>query len=121
MKSAPRLIAVMRKELLQLKRDRLTFAMIVGIPVMQMLLFGYAINTDIRNLKAAVANQANSHLSREFIADLGETQVLDLRYVVNTPQEIEDYYQFQYNEHRIWGATAHIILQLIKHCEKKLL
>jgi len=79
----------MRKELLQLKRDRLTFAMIVGIPVMQMLLFGYAINTDVRNLVSAVANQANSHLSREFIADLGQTQVLDLRYSVDTPQEIE--------------------------------
>ncbi len=90
MKSAPRLLAIMRKELLQLKRDRLTFAMIVGIPVMQMLLFGYAINTDIRNLVAAVANQANSHLSREFIADLGQTQVLDLRYVVDTPREIEE-------------------------------
>jgi ABC-2 type transport system permease protein len=88
-KAATRLFAIMRKEVLQLKRDRLTFAMIVGIPVMQMLLFGYAINTDIRNLKSAVANQADSHLSREFIAALGETQVLDLRYVVNTPQEIE--------------------------------
>ena len=85
----PRLLAVMRKELLQLKRDRLTFAMIVGIPVMQMLLFGYAINTDIRNLKSAVANQSNSHLSRQFIADLGQTQVLDLQYVVDTPQELE--------------------------------
>ncbi len=89
MKTAPRLLAVMRKELLQLKRDRLTFAMIVGIPVMQMLLFGYAINTDVRNLKSAVANQANTHLSRQFIADLGQTQVLDLRYVVDTPQELE--------------------------------
>jgi len=85
----PRLLAVMRKELLQLKRDRLTFAMIVGIPVMQMLLFGYAINTDIRNLKSAVANQSNSHMSRQFIADLGQTQVLDLQYAVDTPQELE--------------------------------
>jgi ABC-2 type transport system permease protein len=79
----------MRKELLQLKRDRLTFAMIVGIPVMQMLLFGYAINTDVRNLVSAVANQSNSHLSRQFVADLGQTQVLDLRYVKGTPQELE--------------------------------
>ena len=44
--------------------------MIVGIPVMQMLLFGYAINTDVRNLRAAVADQASTHLSREFVADL---------------------------------------------------
>ncbi len=89
MKSASRLFAVMRKELLQLKRDRLTFAMIIGIPVMQMLLFGYAINTDVRNLVSAVADQSNSHLSRQFIAELGQTQVLDLQYVVDTPQEIK--------------------------------
>ena len=89
MKSASRLLAVMRKEFLQLKRDRLTFAMIVGIPVMQMLLFGYAINTDVRNLASAVANESNSHLSRQFVADLEQTQVLDLQYVVETPREIE--------------------------------
>jgi ABC-2 type transport system permease protein len=86
---APRLLAVMRKELLQLKRDRLTFAMIVGIPVMQMLLFGYAINSDVRNLVSAVADQSNSHLSHQFLAELGQTQVLDLRYVKDTPQELE--------------------------------
>ena len=89
MKSAPRLLAIMRKELLQLKRDKLTFAMIVGIPVMQMLLFGYAINTDIRNLNAAVADQSNSHLSRQFIADLGQTQVLNFGPAVATPQQLE--------------------------------
>lgn len=79
----------MKKELLQLRRDRLTFAMIIGIPVMQMLLFGYAINTDVRNLSAAVADQSNTHLSRAFLADLGQTQVLNLRYIVDTAEEIE--------------------------------
>jgi len=89
-RSASRLLAVMRKELLQLKRDRLTFAMIVGIPVMQMLLFGFAINTDVRHLAAAVANQSGSHLSRQLIAEVQETQVIDLRYVVETPEQIEE-------------------------------
>lgn len=89
MTSISRLLAVMRKEFLQLKRDRLTFAMIVGVPVMQMLLFGYAINTDVRNLASAVADQSGTHLSRQFVADLGQTQVLDMRYTVETPREIE--------------------------------
>jgi len=89
-KSAIRLMAVMRKELRQLKRDRVTFAMIVGIPIMQMLMFGYAINTDVRNLAAAVADQADSHLSRQFIADLGQTQVLDFRHVVDTAAQLEE-------------------------------
>jgi ABC-2 type transport system permease protein len=89
MRRHARIYAVMKKELLQLRRDRLTFAMIVGIPVMQMLLFGFAINTDVRNLSAAVADQSNTHLSREFVANLGQTQVLNLRYVVDTAEEIE--------------------------------
>ncbi len=58
-----RLIAIMRKELLQLRRDRISMGMIVGLPVVQLLLFGYAINMDVRNLKAAVVDQANTHLS----------------------------------------------------------
>ena len=84
-----RLFAVMRKELRQLKRDRITVAMIVGIPIGQMLLFGYAINTDVRNLKSAVANQANTQLSRQFVAELRETQVLDFRFSVESPAELE--------------------------------
>ena len=90
MSHGARIAAIIRKELLQLRRDRLTFAMIVGIPVMQMLLFGYAINTDVRNLSAAVADQSNTHLSRQFVADLAQTQVLNIRYDVDTAAEIED-------------------------------
>ena len=56
MKSLIRIMAVLRKEFLQLSRDRLTFGMIVGIPLMQLLMFGYAINTDVRNLTAASAD-----------------------------------------------------------------
>ena len=90
MKSISRLLAVMRKEFLQLKRDRLTFGMIVGIPVMQMLIFGFAINTDVRNLSAGIANESGSHLSRQLIADLEQTQVVKIRYVVDTATELEE-------------------------------
>jgi ABC-2 type transport system permease protein len=90
MMSASRLFAIVRKELIQLRRDRLTFGMIVGIPIVQMLLFGYAINTDVRDLRAAVANQSGSHLSRQFLSALGETQVLDFVAVRNGPAELEE-------------------------------
>jgi len=65
-----RISAVMVKEVRQLARDRLTFAMIVGIPLMQMLLFGYAINFDVRDLRAAVVDEAGTSLSRAIVADL---------------------------------------------------
>ncbi len=75
MTSLSRLLAITKKEVLQMRRDRLTFGMIVGIPVIQMLLFGYAINTDVRNLRTVVVDQADSHLSRELVDELRETPI----------------------------------------------
>jgi ABC-2 type transport system permease protein len=89
MKSLSRLLAVMRKEVRQLRRDRLTFGMIFGIPLMQILLFGYAINTDVRNLRTAVADEAGTQLSREFVARLSATQVTDIQARVANTAELE--------------------------------
>jgi len=89
-KGPRRLLAVMRKEFRQLRRDRITFGMIVGIPVIQILLFGYAINYDVRNLEAAVADQAGTHRSRQFVADLGRTQVVDVTMNVASPEALEE-------------------------------
>jgi ABC-2 type transport system permease protein len=89
MKPLSRLMAITRKEVRQMRRDRLTFAMIFGMPLMQILLFGYAINMDVRNLRTAVADEANTHLSREFIAALGTTQVTDIQYRVATADDLE--------------------------------
>ncbi|MDD9890447.1 MAG: ABC transporter permease [Gammaproteobacteria bacterium] len=88
MKSLIRIFAVMRKEFLQLSRDRLTFGMIVGIPLVQLLMFGYAINTDVRNLSAAFADEADTHLSREFMAELSASQVINLNQRVSSVQEL---------------------------------
>ena len=80
MKSWQRLMAVLRKEVWQLRRDRLTFGMIFGIPIMQIMMFGYAINTDVRHIQTAVVDQANTQLSRSLIADLQASQVINVRY-----------------------------------------
>lgn len=84
-----RLLAVMRKEFQQLRRDRITFAMIVGIPVAQILLFGYAINFDVRDLSAAVADQAQTHASRQFVDNLQQSQVLRIEEHVETAAQLE--------------------------------
>ncbi|MCE7949694.1 MAG: ABC transporter permease [Xanthomonadales bacterium PRO7] len=84
-----RLFAIVVKELRQLRRDKLTFAMIVGIPTMQLLLFGYAINMDIRHLPAAVLDQARTAQSRQMIAAIAQTQVLDLDFRLRTPQDVD--------------------------------
>jgi ABC-2 type transport system permease protein len=87
--SLRRLRAVAVKEIRQLSRDRVTFGMIVGVPMMQMLLFGYAINFDVRNLATVVQDQANSSMSREFLAQLRATQVVNVRYVTDSAAELD--------------------------------
>ncbi|MBS1247008.1 MAG: transporter [Proteobacteria bacterium] len=84
-----RLFAIIQKEVRQLLRDRLTFAMIVGIPMMQIILFGYAINTDVRHLRGAVADEAGTQLSRELVDAVQASQVLDMTRRARDAAELE--------------------------------
>jgi ABC-2 type transport system permease protein len=68
--SFSRLWAMIVKEFIQMRRDRLTFAMMVGIPLMQLVLFGYAINTDPKHLPTVVLAYDHSDLTRSFVAAL---------------------------------------------------
>lgn len=77
MSALQRIAAIMSKEVRQLARDRLTFGMIVGIPLMQILLFGYAINTDVRHLEAGIADLAGTSLSRRLATDMQASQVVE--------------------------------------------
>ena len=85
-----RLWAVVLKELRQLRRDRVTLAMIVGIPVLQLVLFGYAINLNLRGLDAAIADQAGTAGSRALVMDMLATRVIDTTRDAHTPQELMD-------------------------------
>jgi ABC-2 type transport system permease protein len=84
-----RTLAVAKKEVRQLRRDRFTAGMIVGLPAIQLMLFGYAINTDVRHLRAGVADEANTQLSRRLVDDAGASQVVDFVARVRTPAELE--------------------------------
>ena len=64
--SLSRTRAVMVKELLQLRRDRLTLAMMAALPMVQLTLFGYAIDTDVRHIPTVVYDQDHSAQSRDF-------------------------------------------------------
>ena len=65
--SLERVAAVLRKEFVQLRRDRLTFAMLIGVPIMQLVLFGYAINADPKHLPTAVVALDQSPLVRSIV------------------------------------------------------
>jgi ABC-2 type transport system permease protein len=70
--------SVVRKEFLQLKRDRITFAMIIGIPLIQMTLFGFAINTDPKHLPTAVIAADQSEFTRSFVAAMRNSDYFDI-------------------------------------------
>ena len=88
--SLRRLFSIVLKELRQLRRDRLTFGMIIGIPTMQLLLFGFAINLDVRHLDTAVLDQADTARSREFVAEIAASQVINLRQHLSAPQQLDE-------------------------------
>lgn len=71
-----RIQAIVSKELIQLKRDKMTFAMIVMIPMIQLLMFGYAINTNIRHIPVGVVDYSQSALSRVLKQTVSATQVV---------------------------------------------
>ncbi len=73
-----RLRAVARKELRQLLRDRLTLGFVVGVPAVQLLLFGYAINQDVRHVATGVVDHSSTHVSRHLVAQLEATQTFDV-------------------------------------------
>lgn len=90
MKLSPlRIAAIMVKEFTQLRRDRVTYAMILAIPIMQLMLFGYAINTDPRHLPAALISHDTSTLADTVIAAIEQTSYVDIRYLPRSEAEMD--------------------------------
>ncbi len=92
---------IAKKELLQLRRDRLTLAMMLILPVMQLLLFGYAINTDVRNIPTVVYDQDRTAASRDLAQSLRATGFYDL------VGEAQDYDEI---EHALRAGRARVAL-----------
>jgi ABC-2 type transport system permease protein len=88
-----RLLAMIFKETLQLRRDRLTFAMMFGIPIMQLVLFGFAINNDPKGLPTAVLASDHSALTRALISTIGNTGYFSFTNAVATEKEADELLQ----------------------------
>ena len=85
-----RFVATFLKEMIQLRRDRLTFATMIMIPLMQLMLFGYAINTNPKHLPTAVLVQDDSAFARSFLAAMRATDYFDVRRLARSEQELDD-------------------------------
>jgi len=81
--------AVLVKEFVQMRRDRLTFAMMVGIPIVQLILFGYAINTDPKALPTAVLAADNSVFARSFVSAMENSGYFRVARGISTEAEAE--------------------------------
>ena len=87
--SFSRIGAVLIKEFIQMRRDRITFAMMIGVPLMQLVLFGFAINMDPKGLPAAVVALDQSNHARAVIAALENTDYYRFEHVVASVEEAE--------------------------------
>ncbi len=89
LESAGRILAVARKEFFHLRRDRLTGGMVAGIPIVMTVIFGLAINQDVRHLRAGVADLAGTQRARELVLDAQASQVVDLVAHATSAEELE--------------------------------
>ena len=78
-----RLKALLKKEFIQMRRDNLTLAMMLVLPIVQLLIFGFAINTDVKHLKTVVFDQSLSTESRELLASFTSSEYFSVEYVVD--------------------------------------
>ena len=85
-----RWLGIIVKEFIQLRRDRLTFGMIVGIPIMQLILFGYAINSDPKHLPSAALIADNSQYSRTLLQGLKNSEYFRIDHEVSGVAEAEE-------------------------------
>jgi len=88
-----RIIAMFIKEMKQLRRDKTTLSMIVMIPIMQILLFGYAINTDPKHLPTTVIVEDNSILARNIVIGLKNTEYFSIDNEVTSDREAQILFQ----------------------------
>lgn len=85
-----RFLAILKKEFIQMRRDKLTLAIMTIMPFIQLLIFGFAINTDVKHLSAVVYDQSLSQESREFLDSLTATEYYDINYIAKSYQEVND-------------------------------
>ncbi|NAW85876.1 ABC transporter permease [Photobacterium halotolerans] len=106
-----RMKAILMKEFRQLSRDRITFGMVVMIPLIQLLLFGFAINTDVRNIPVAIVDQSQSQYGRIITEAVKATQVVTVVATYATPRE---------GEQAITAGTVRGVLVLPRDLDQRL-
>lgn len=87
--SFARLMAIVKKEFIQIRRDRITFAMMIGIPMLQLTIFGYAINSDPKHLPTVIISHEQSTFSRSIVQAVANSGYFDIRSTTLGEQDAE--------------------------------
>jgi ABC-2 type transport system permease protein len=117
-----RLFSVLMKEFIQMRRDPLTFAMMVGVPLMQLMLFGYAINLNPKNLPTAVAIDDPGQFGRSIVAALSNSSYFRIVEETNSPEHARELLQkgkvtfvveipVNFTRDIVRGATPSIVIE----------
>lgn len=117
-----RLWAIILKEFTQMKRDRFTFALMIGIPFIQLILFGYAINSDPKHLPTAIVSADNSVFTRSLIADIqnssyfkvlpGNTSEKQAEYLLKTGKaQFIIYFPQNFSERLLRGNKPELLVE----------
>lgn len=85
-----RLAAIIKKEFIQIKRDKASLGIIFVMPLLMMFLFGYAVSTNVDHISVAVLDQDRSPASRDLLSDFRQSTFFDFNYYVNSQREIND-------------------------------
>jgi ABC-2 type transport system permease protein len=109
--SLSRWTGIVVKEFIQMKRDRLTFGMIIGIPIIQLTLFGFAINSDPKHLPTAVLSMDNSMYSRALIGALQNSEYFHFTAQLNSPAQ---------GESLLARGDVHFVITIPEDFERKL-
>ncbi len=88
--SPGRISAIVRKEFKQVSRDRRTLGILLIIPAFMLVMFGYALNFDVKHTSLAIYDEDHSRMSREFVQSFLHSEYFDLTEVVNDPDRIEE-------------------------------
>ena len=81
-------LAFVKKEFFHILRDKRTILILLGMPIMQIMIFGFAITTEVTSVRMAVLNPSDDMLTRQIIERVGANEYFDVDYMVNSPQEL---------------------------------
>ena len=88
--SFSRIVAIVKKEFVQMRRDKLTLAMMIGIPIVQLIIFGFAINSNPKHLSTYILNgDGQSQFTRHFISSLQNSKYFDIKGTLYSPDKAQ--------------------------------